>query len=241
MDLREKCLFRIVEGEAVMKALIVDDDLALADVLSFTMRRAGYEVITAHDGHAALDRWENENPDIIILDINMPKLDGLKVCQRIRAKDSTPIIFLSVRGEEDDVVQGLELGADDYIVKPFSPRQLVARSEAVLRRAKGKPVNLGLLQIANMTLDSSRNELRYANGKEVKLTPLEVRLLESLMLNHDQVLTFDVLIDAVWGPSGADKSMLKQLVYRLRRKIEIDPSEPIHLTTITGVGYSFES
>jgi len=224
-----------------MKALIVDDDLALADVLSFTMRRAGYEVVTAHDGQAALDRWESEGPDIIILDINMPKLDGLKVCQRIRAEDSTPIIFLSVRGEEDDVVQGLELGADDYIVKPFSPRQLVARSEAVLRRAKGKPVALGRLEVANMTLDSSRNELQYPNGKPVKLTPLEVRLLESLMLNHDQVLTFDVLIDAVWGQSGADKSMLKQLVYRLRRKIENDPSEPTHLTTITGVGYSFES
>ncbi len=224
-----------------MKALIVDDDLALADVLSFTMRRAGYEVVTAHDGQAALDRWESEGPDIIILDINMPKLDGLKVCQRIRAEDSTPIIFLSVRGEEDDVVQGLELGADDYIVKPFSPRQLVARSEAVLRRAKGKPITLGRLEVANMTLDSSRNELQYPNGKQVKLTPMEVRLLESLMLNHDQVLTFDVLIDAVWGQSGADKSMLKQLVYRLRRKIENDPSEPTHLTTITGVGYSFES
>jgi len=220
-----------------MKALIVDDDLALADVLSFTMRRAGYEVVTAHDGQAALDRWESEGPDIIILDINMPKLDGLKVCQRIRAEDSTPIIFLSVRGEEDDVVQGLELGADDYIVKPFSPRQLVARSEAVLRRAKGKPVALGRLEVANMTLDSSRNELQYPNGKPVKLTPLEVRLLESLMLNHDQVLTFDVLIDAVWGQSGADKSMLKQLVYRLRRKIENDPSEPTHLTTMLPACY----
>ncbi len=122
-----------------MKALIVDDDLVLADVLSFTLRRAGFQVIAVHDGQAALDAWRNEAPDLIILDLNLPKLDGLEVCRRIREQDNVPIIILSVRGDDDDVVRGLELGADDYVPKPFSPRQLVARAQAVLRRAGVTP------------------------------------------------------------------------------------------------------
>ncbi len=122
-----------------MKALIVDDDLVLADVLSFTLRRAGFQVFAVHDGQAALDAWRSEAPDLIILDLNLPKLDGLEVCQRIREQDNVPIIILSVRGEDDDVVRGLELGADDYVPKPFSPRQLVARAQAVLRRAGVTP------------------------------------------------------------------------------------------------------
>jgi DNA-binding response OmpR family regulator len=222
-----------------VKTLIVDDDLALADVVSFTMRRAGFEVIMAHDGQAALKRWEDEAPDLIILDLNLPKLDGLKVCERIRSEADTPIIILSVRGEEDDVVRGLELGADDYIVKPFSPRQLVARAEAVLRRATSAPVQHGPLSAGDLTLDIMRNELTRDGDVVAKLTRLECKLLEVLMLNQGQVLLADTLIDSVWGPSGGDRMMLKQLVYRLRRKIEVDPSNPTYLNTITGVGYSF--
>jgi DNA-binding response OmpR family regulator len=222
-----------------VKTLIVDDDLALADVVSFTMRRAGFEVIMAHDGQAALERWEDEAPDLIILDLNLPKLDGLKVCERIRSEADTPIIILSVRGEEDDVVRGLELGADDYIVKPFSPRQLVARAEAVLRRATSAPVQHGPLSAGDLTLDIMRNELTRDGDVVAKLTRLECKLLEVLMLNQGQVLLADTLIDSVWGPSGGDRMMLKQLVYRLRRKIEVDPSNPSYLNTITGVGYSF--
>ena len=222
-----------------MKTLIVDDDLALADVVSFTMRRAGFEVIMAHDGQAALERWEEEAPDLIILDLNLPKLDGLKVCERIRSEADTPIIILSVRGEEDDVVRGLELGADDYIVKPFSPRQLVARAEAVLRRVTSTPVQHGPLTAGDMTLDIMRNELTRDGEVVAKLTRLECKLLEVLMLNQGQVLLADTLIDSVWGPSGGDRMMLKQLVYRLRRKIEVDPSNPAYLNTIPGVGYSF--
>jgi DNA-binding response OmpR family regulator len=224
----------------MMKVLIVDDDLALADVVSFTMRRAGFEVIAAHDGQDALERWDEENPDLIILDLNLPKLDGLKVCQRIRNQSNTPIIILSVRGEEDDVVSGLEIGADDYIVKPFSPRQLVARAEAVLRRATTAPVSHGPISVSDLTLDPSRCEVRRDNQFLSKLTRLECRLLEILMINHGQVLPTDSLIDSVWGPSGGDRVMLKQLVYRLRKKIEQNPSDPIYLKTISGVGYSFE-
>jgi DNA-binding response OmpR family regulator len=223
-----------------MKVLIVDDDLALADVVSFTMRRAGFEVVTAHDGQDALERWDVENPDLIILDLNLPKLDGLKVCQRIRSQSNTPIIILSVRGEEDDVVSGLEIGADDYIVKPFSPRQLVARTEAVLRRSSSTPVSHGPISVGDLTLDPSRGEVELNGHFLAKLTRLECRLLEILMLNQGQVLPTDSLIDSVWGPSGGDRIMLKQLVYRLRKKIEQNPSDPIYLKTISGVGYSFE-
>jgi DNA-binding response OmpR family regulator len=221
-----------------LKALVVDDDLALADVVSFTLRKAGYEVIMAHDGLVALDRWRSESPDLIILDLNLPKLDGLSVCRQIRAQDDTPIIILSVRGDEDDIVKGLKLGADDYIVKPFSPRQLVARAEAVLRRVgdiRPSPANL---TVGEITLDLSRCKVSCRQELIAKLTPLECRLMEILMLNRDQVMLADTLIDQVWGPNGGDKDMLKQLVFRLRHKIETCPSKLMFIETVSGVGYS---
>lgn len=224
-----------------MKALVVDDDLALADVVSFTMRRAGYEVIVAHDGLNAIERWQNESPEVIILDLNLPKLDGLRVCQRIRAQDETPIIILSVRGEEDDIVEGLRLGADDYMVKPFSPRQLVARIEAILRRSKGAPISQGPVTVGGFTFDPNRSEIHLHNGRTTRLTKLESRLLETLMINADQVMTFDQLIDHVWGPAAGDRPMLKQLIYRLRQKIETDPAKPIVIETIPAIGYTLNS
>ena len=221
-----------------MKALVVDDDLALADVVSFTLRKAGYEVIVAYDGQVALDRWRTDSPDLIILDLNLPKLDGLSVCRQIRAEDDTPIIILSVRGEEDDIVTGLKLGADDYIVKPFSPRQMVARAEAVLRRVGDARPSTGYLTIGDLNLDLSRCKVSCREEFIAKLTPLECRLMEILMLNHGQVMLTDTLIDQVWGPLGGDKDMLKQLVYRLRHKIEICPSKLMFIETVSGVGYS---
>jgi DNA-binding response OmpR family regulator len=221
-----------------VKVLIVEDDLALVGVLSYTLRQAGYEVVTAHDGHAALERWQAEVPDLIILDLNLPKLDGLAVCQRIRAQANTPIIILSVRGEEDDVVGGLELGADDYITKPFSPRELLARIQAALRRTGTLPTP-GPLIVAGVTLDRERLEIHRPGLEPAQVTALECRLLEALMLNSGHVLPTEELITAVWGPVGADRTMLKQLVYRLRRKIEDDPSNPVYLETVPGVGYTF--
>ena len=222
-----------------MKALVVDDDLALADVVSFTLRRAGFEVIVAHDGQAALDRWQAENPDIIILDLNLPKLDGLQICRRVRAQAETPIIILSVRGDEDDIVRGLQIGADDYIVKPFSPRQLVARAEAVMRRASDRQQSTPApVKVGDLMLDTNRCEVQMGSGTPQRLTKLECKLLETLMINRGQVLTFDMLIDDVWGPVGGDRSMLKQLVYRLRRKIEADPSQPVYVATVQGIGYT---
>ncbi|MGD2147166.1 MAG: response regulator transcription factor [Anaerolineae bacterium] len=219
-----------------MKALVVDDDHVLADLVAFTLRREGFEVSQARDGVAALQRWAEERPDIIILDVNMPKLDGFAVCRRIRAQANTPIILLTVRGEEDDIVHGLELGADDYIPKPFSPRQLVARVYAVLRRVGVTPIPAAR-QVGNLSLDPGRREVRVGEGQARSLTPLENRLLEYLMINAGHVLTHGAIIDHVWGPEGADLDMLRQVVHRLRNKIEPDSSEPIYIETVPGLGY----
>lgn len=226
-----------------MKALIVDDDRVLADVLAFTLRREGFQVILAHDGEAALEKWAEDQPDLLVLDVNMPRLDGFSVCRRIREQANTPIILLTVRGEEDDIVHGLELGADDYITKPFSPRQLVARAHAVLRRA-GKAAAPAVRAVGELCLDPSRRELRLADGDPVSLTPLETRLLDYLMLNAGHVLTADAIIDHVWGAEGGDRDMLRQLVHRLRTKlsqaskdVQVDATSQSWLETVPGLGY----
>jgi DNA-binding response OmpR family regulator len=201
-----------------MKALVVDDDRVLADVVAFTLRREGFEIILADDGAKALQRWEEERPDIVVLDVNLPRVDGFTVCQKIRAEENTPIVLLTVRGEEDDIVRGLELGADDYIVKPFSPRQLVARVNAVLRRAGTKPTS-ALFEVGDISFDPSQRKVVVQDIHTASLTPLENRLLEVLMINAGQVLTTAMLIDYVWGPAGGDRDMLRQLVKRLRVKL----------------------
>lgn len=220
-----------------MKVLVVEDDLALSDVLSFTLRRAGFEVVTAYDGMAALEVYAAELPDLLVLDLNLPRLDGLGVCRRVRAESEVPIIILSVRDGDEAVVRGLEMGADDYIVKPFSPTQLVARVRAVLRRA-GVAAAPASLEAAGLALDRSRNEVVVQDRQTVRLTPLEVRLLERLMLHPGQVLPSESLISAVWGIEGGDKAMLKQLVYRLRSKIETEAGEAALIETVPGVGYA---
>jgi DNA-binding response OmpR family regulator len=220
-----------------MKILVVDDDRVLADVITFTLHREGFVVIQAHDGAAGLESWADEQPDLIILDVNMPKISGFEVCRRIRAQADTPILMLTVRGEEDDIVGGLDLGADDYIVKPFSPRQLVARVKAILRRSGGQPIP-SELQVGKLKLITGNRELIIETEKKpISLTPLENRLLECLMVNAGQVLTFDIIIDHVWGPAAADRDMLRQVVRRLRSKIEPEPSEPIYIQTVPGLGY----
>jgi DNA-binding response OmpR family regulator len=229
----------------MMKALVVDDDRVLADVLAFTLRREGFEVVMAYDGEAALRCWTEEQPDIIVLDVNMPKLDGFAVCRRIRAQADTPIVLLTVRGEEDDIVHGLGLGADDYITKPFSPRQLVARVHAVLRRV-GKAAAPSIRQAGELALDPSRRELRVGEGEIVSVTPLETRLLDYLMLNSGHILTAEAIITHVWGAEGGDRDMLRQLVHRLRLKMalaygygeeEPDRDSDVHIDTVPGLGY----
>jgi DNA-binding response OmpR family regulator len=222
-----------------MKALIIDDDFALSDVIAFTLRRSGFETVAAYDGISGLERWAAEDPDLVILDLNLPGRDGMSICRTIRQAGDTPIIILSVRDDEEDIVSGLRLGADDYMVKPFSPRQMMARIEAVLRRAQAEPLAPGPIVAGDLTLDVSRFELRRDGTLLATVTRLECRLLELLMSNCGQALSAEFLIDRVWGPEGADRTMLKQLVYRLRRKIEADPASPVYLETVANAGYAF--
>jgi DNA-binding response OmpR family regulator len=219
-----------------MKVLLVEDDLALSDVVAFTLRRAGYEVVAAYDGLAALESYAAAAPDLLLLDLNLPRLDGLGVCRRVRAESDVPIIILSVRGEDEAVVRGLEMGADDYMVKPFSPTQLVARIRAVMRRA-GVAATPAALESGGLALDRTRGEVSRDGRPPVRLTALELKLLEALMRDPGRVLTADALIAAVWGPEGGDRAMLKQLVYRLRSKIEDDTHSGV-IETVPGIGYA---
>lgn len=231
-------MVHIACGKRIMKALIVDDDRVLADVVAFTLRREGFEVIQSFNGTEALRRWTQEQPDIIILDVNLPEISGFEVCRQIRELANTPIVLLTVRGEEEDIVQGLNIGADDYIVKPFSPRQLVARISAVLRRA-GQISTSDVLEIGNLKFFPNQRKVVRAESEPVLLTSLENRLLDYLLMNSGRVLKSESIIDYVWGPSGADKDMLRQIVRRLRSKIESDPSNPIYIRTVPGLGYGF--
>jgi DNA-binding response OmpR family regulator len=227
-----------------MKVLVVDDDRVLADLVVFTLRRAGYEAIVANDATSALRRWVEDKPDLIILDINLPGKpglqDGFAICQRIRSESEIPIILLTVRSNEEDIVTGLEIGADDYVLKPFSPRQLVARIQAVLRRAgtagSSQPARMS---VEGLDFNPKLREVHLKNGHINSLTPLESLLLEALMLNAGQVLTFDDLISDVWGPGGGSPEMLRQLVRRLRSKVEQDPSSPDYIQNLQGLGYAF--
>jgi DNA-binding response OmpR family regulator len=227
-----------------MKVLVVDDDRVLADLVSFTLRRAGYEVVLAGDVRNALQRWSEDQPDFIFLDVNLPASqelqDGFAICRHIRSQSDVPIILLTVRGEEKDIVYGLEAGADDYILKPFSPRQLVARMQAVMRRSHSasysRPTKYA---VEGLEFNPKLREVYLGSETPKSLTQLESRLLESLMLNTGQALTFDDLISDVWGPGGGTAEMLRQLVRRLRSKIEKDPTHPYYIQNLPGLGYAF--
>lgn len=228
-----------------MKILVVDDDRVVADLVAFTVRRAGYEAIMASDAASTLRRWSEDLPDLIILDINLPGTtqlkDGFAICQHIRSQSDVPIILLTVRGEENDIVHGLEAGADDYVLKPFSPRQLVARVQAVLRRGRGvdgaQPS--ARLSVDGLEFNPKLREVSFADGTIKSLTSLEGRLLEHLMLNAGHILTTDDLISDVWGAGGGNSEMLRQLVRRLRAKIENDPTKPYYIQNLPGLGYAF--
>ncbi|MGC9469553.1 MAG: response regulator transcription factor [Anaerolineae bacterium] len=228
-----------------MKVLVVDDDRTLADVLGFTLRREGFTVDVVHTGEAALEAWERNAPDLIVLDINLPRLDGFAVCRQIRAHDAEiPIILLTVRDEENDIIRGLKIGADDYITKPFSPRQLVARAQAVLRRA-GKTPTRAIRRVGALMLRSNERELSCGTGEPVVLTRLENRLLDYLMLNHGRIISAEVLINYVW-PEGGDRDMLRQLIHRLRTKMAeacrggSDDLEIHAIENIPGLGYGLK-
>ena len=219
-----------------MKVLIVDDDRTLADVIAFTFKREGFEVILAEDGEAAYKRWQDDSPDLILLDVNLPKENGYIVCQRIREQSDIPIILLTVRSDEEDILGGFHLGADDYITKPFSPRQLIARVKAVMRRTK-KRSPATVRELGNVSLFLNRHELKIGDHPPIQLSGLELRMMDCLMINTGQIVTPEIIIDHVWGPQGGDMDMVRQLIHRLRVKIEKDYPNQISINNIPGLGY----
>jgi len=219
-----------------VKILVVDDDQELAGLIGYALRQAGYLVVEAADGAAALAAFERESPALVILDANLPRLDGFEVCRRIRAGSRVPIMMLTVRSGEEDQVQALDLGADDYLTKPFSPRTLLARVRALLRRSgEERPAPLAA---GDFSLDVERQSVSVRGGGPVRLTRLELRLLQLLLANAGHTLPAERLLAHVWGSRGSgDRQLLKQLVHRLRQKIEEDAAAPRYLVTVSGVGY----
>ncbi len=223
------------------RILIVEDELPMAQAIAYALKREGYQVRIASDGQEGLRLALTEKPDLVILDLMLPKLDGWEVCRTLRAKSKVPILILTARGEEHDKVLGLELGADDYVVKPFSMRELVARVRALLRRAKMAAVSEEpeVLQSGNLTLYVAEHRVEL-DGKELALAPREFALLKVLMLNKGRVLSREQLLELAWGQSEfIDQHTVDVHVHWLREKIEPDPKNPRRIVTVRGVGYKF--
>lgn len=226
-----------------MRVLVVDDDPPSVKMIAFLLREEGYEVITADNGRAALEIVEQEPPDLLILDVMMPHVDGLEATRRIRQRLDIPIIILSAKGETSDKVLGLETGADDYLAKPFEPSELLARVKAVLRRTEVFPVDSAQsrLSAGGLRLDPVGNRVYLESGQEVELTPIEFKLLHCLMRNEGRVLSHDMLLSTVWGYDYEGYSnQVAVYIRRLRTKLEEDPTNPTRLITVRGAGYKFQ-
>ncbi|GAA4608878.1 response regulator transcription factor [Actinoallomurus liliacearum] len=222
------------------RVLVVDDDPTVADVVSRYLLRDGHEVVCVADGHAALRAAEERPPDLVVLDLMLPGIDGLEVCRRLRERWPVPIVMLTALGEETDRLIGLETGADDYVTKPFSPRELALRVKSVLRRARGALAPTGeTITDGDLTVDAAAHEVRLG-GEEVSLTAREFDLLAFLMRHPRQAFTRTDLLQKVWGWEFGDSSTVTVHVRRLREKIEQDPTAPRRILTVWGVGYRFE-
>ncbi|NCY16790.1 MAG: DNA-binding response regulator [Actinobacteria bacterium] len=232
-----------------ISVLIVEDEESFIDALQSGLTREGFAVTVARDGAEALEVYEQVDPDLILLDVMLPKVSGIDVCREIRSRSSVPIIMVTAKGAEIDTVVGLEVGADDYITKPYRLRELVARMRAVLRRRSGGESESGaaavaptaeVIEIGDVRLDHERHEVTI-RGEAVKLPLKEFELLALLLENAGRVLTRDVLIDRVWGSDYVgDTKTLDVHVKRLRSKVEVDPADPQRIVTIRGLGYKFE-
>jgi DNA-binding response OmpR family regulator len=229
-----------VSGQTI---LVVDDEPSIREVVTLYLQRAGYRVIVAADGEAALLALAKHTPDLVVLDLMLPQVDGLEITRQLRVQGDTPIIMLTARREETDRILGLEMGADDYVVKPFSPRELVSRVKAVLRRTSGSSSSLEsakVLVFGDLSIDPQKRLVEVA-GMERALTATEFDLLWALARHPRQVLNRDQLLDMVWGfDEYVDPSTVTVHVRRLREKIEADPSHPRYVQTVWGVGYKFE-
>jgi DNA-binding response OmpR family regulator len=232
-----------VDGALPAMVLVIEDDPTVADVVARYLERDGLSVVIEGDGEAGLRRALEAPPDLLVLDLMLPGMDGIEICRRVRAVSSVPIVMLTARGGEEDRIAGLDLGADDYISKPFSPRELAARVKAVLRRnrmvldhARGQR---GLVRAGDLELDLAAREAHRA-GAPVLLTQLEFDLLAHFMGHPGIVFRREHLLEQVWGYRFGDTSTVTVHVRRLRQKVEADPAEPRHIKTVWGVGYRFE-
>jgi DNA-binding response OmpR family regulator len=223
---------------------VVEDDPTVSEVVSRYLEREGFRVEAVADGRAGVERAITDPPDLMVLDLMLPGLDGLEVCRRVRAAAPVPVIMLTARGGEEDRVAGLELGADDYVAKPFSPRELTARVKSVLRRS-GAPVPAvdggreGPLRAGDIQVDLLGRQVRVRGGP-VALTALEFELLAFLMRHPGRVFRREELLERVWGYTFGDTSTVTVHVRRLREKVEADPAAPAHIRTVWGVGYRFD-
>ncbi|MDX9850725.1 MAG: response regulator transcription factor [Anaerolineaceae bacterium] len=226
----------------MIKIVIVEDEPSISEIVSLYLNRAGYDVSCFSDGTKALDSLTEQLPDLVILDVMLPGLDGFTLTRKLRDKSDIPIILLTSRREESDRIAGLELGADDYVVKPFSPQELVSRVRAVLRRARSNTDNVdsGILVFKNLSINPQTRDVSL-NGQAVILTAKEFDLLYFMALHPRQVFTRDQLLENVWGFSHyIDPGTITVHMRRLREKIEKDPTSPVTIVTVWGIGYKFE-
>jgi len=231
-----------VATASAQRVLVVDDDKTVSDVVRRYLEREGYEVDTADDGLVALDLARQRPPDLVVLDLMLPGLDGIEVCRRLRESHAVPVIMLTAKGDVDDRVTGLEVGADDYVTKPFSPRELTARVGAVLRRVSAATIDTGqptVLEVGRIRVDTSSRE-SWTAGLPVQLTTKEFDLLAFFLRSPHRAWRREELLEHVWGWTYGDTSTVTVHVRRLREKVEQDPASPRHLRTVWGVGYRFE-
>ncbi len=230
--------------ERAPRILLADDEQSIQTLLSYPLRREGYEVVQASDGREALARFQEGEYDLVVLDVMMPRVDGLEVCRRVRARSTVPIIMLTAKAEEIDKVLGLELGADDYITKPFSLREFRSRVRAALRRAAmARPADTTepdeVLAIHELQIEPAKRAVKV-RGEPVELTYVEYEILDALARTPGRVFTRDVLLTRIWGDSAfRDQRTIDVHIRHLREKLEIDPKDPEYLFTVRGVGYRF--
>jgi len=221
-----------------MKILLADDDSDMLDVTAYALRREGFNIIVATNGAQALRRWQSDDPDLVLLDVSMPRGNGFEVCRKIRQTSMTPIIMLTGADDEEHVVKGFLHGADDYVTKPFSAKQLALRIRAVMRRCSSTPAQeiSQELRVGDFLLDIESCQA-HRGTETVQLTALEFRILHALAMNEGHVVSFRRLVERAWGYDGGDASMLKTHVSHIRKKLSLQPGSPGHIGVVHGVGY----
>ncbi len=235
-----------MEQRLAKRILVVDDEASIVELLKFNLQREGYEVLDAPDGETAIQLVKSDRPDLVILDVMLPGIDGIDTCQAIRRESNVPIIMLTAKSEEFDTVLGLSVGADDYMAKPFSTRELMARVKAILRRQAASSATRddgggdNLLRIGEVEIDALSFQVR-AHGKLIEITPKEFELLRLLMSNAGRVLTREVILERVWGYDFPGNTRTVDVhIRKLRQKVERDDSQPDYIQTVHGIGYRFK-